>query len=309
MQQTGKRNLYIGVLLAVIATIIWSGNFIIARGISSQMPPFSINFYRWMLGTLFIFPFAIKTFLAEKERVLKHWKYFVFVALTCIVFFNSFVYIAGHYTSAINMALIGTTTSPVFTIMLSAIFLRESVPRLRMAGLAICIFGILVLLSNGSLDHLLAFRFSPGDWWILLGAFFFAVYNVLVKQKPAGISPLNFLFVFFLLGTIMLVPFYAFESIHSHAVVWNARLIGILLFLGLGTSAISYLCWNAAIVRIGSSRTALFGNLIPIFSTLEAVLILHEQVHLIHLVSGTLVITGLVLANSGKANQVSQVAA
>ncbi|HZG24438.1 MAG TPA: DMT family transporter [Chitinophagaceae bacterium] len=298
---SGKRNLYIGILLAVISAIIWSGNFIVARGISQKIPPITINFFRWLTAFLLLFPFAHKKLRAEKNIVIANWRYFFFVSFTCIVLFNSFVYIAGHYTSAINMALIGTTSSPVFTIVMAAIFLKEQVKPLRILGLIICTAGIVVLLSQGSFERLLAFRFSQGDWWVLSGSLFFAVYNLLVKRIPAGISPLTFLIVFFMLGVSMLLPLYIWEHRVSAPVAWNGQLYAIVLYLGVGTSLLAYLCWNAAIQRIGSARTSLFGNLIPLFSTVEALLILDEKIHLIHLLSGILVIAGLVIANLRKA--------
>lgn len=302
MQQAGKRNLYIGVSLAIVSVLIWSGNFVIARGISGIMPPFTTNFFRWATATLFLLPLALKKSMLEKEKVFQHSRYFLLLSFTCVLLFNSFVYIAGHHTTAINMALIGTTTSPVFTIVLAAIFLKEKVLPLRVLGLAFCIAGILVLLSRGSIETLLAFRFSQGDWWILAGSVFFAVYNLLVKQKPSSISPLTFLFVFCFTGTLMLLPFYLWEQAHTTAVAWTLQLAGIVLYLGFGASLVAYLCWNQAILLIGSSRTSLFGNLIPVFSTLEALLLLHEKIQPIHLVSGVLVITGLVIANSRRAS-------
>jgi drug/metabolite transporter (DMT)-like permease len=74
----------------------------------------------------------------------------------------------------------------------------------------------------------------------------------------------------------------------------------IILYLGLGTSVISFLCWNAAISRLGAARTALFGNLIPIFASLEAVFFLGEKISVLHLISGVVVITGLIIANLRK---------
>ena len=84
-------------------------------------------------------------------------------------------------------------------------------------------------------------------------------------------------------------------------VIWDKNLFGSILYLGIGASVISFFCWNAAIARIGSVSTALFGNLIPIFSTLEAVWLLGETITLVHVISGVLVIIGLVLANLKKA--------
>ncbi|MEJ7740137.1 MAG: DMT family transporter [Chitinophagaceae bacterium] len=298
----GKKKIYIGVILAVVAAIIWSGNFIVARSVSGAVPPISLNFYRWLTASILLFPFVIKGFYKDKQVIYSNWKYLFWVSLTGIALFNTFVYVAGHYTSAINMALIGTTSSPIFATFFAAAFLKEVIRPLRVTGLVICICGIILLLSQGSFERLIAFRFSTGDWWMLLGALFFAIYNTMVKRKPAGLSSLNFLFICFSLGTLILLPFYVWELTNSAPVIWSSSLFGIILYLGLGTSLISYLCWNQSIARLGPSRTALFGNLIPIFSSIEAVLILNERIRLIHVLSGLLVITGLVIANLKKAN-------
>jgi len=304
-----RKNIYIGILLAVTATIVWSGNFIVARGVIKQIPPVSLAFYRWLMGSIIILPIGYKKFRQELPLIRKHWKYLLWIAFTGITLYNTFLYVAGHHTPAINLALIATTTSPIMAIALAAIFLKEKISLLRFTGLLICIAGILLLLSKGSLDRLLGFHFSIGDWWLLAGALCFAIYNTLVKQKPRAISATSFLVAIFWAGTIMLLPAYLWEFNTAPPVIFDLKLFGIIVYLGLGACVISYLCWNAAIARLGSGRTALFGNLIPIFSTLEAVLILDEQIMGIHIISGALVITGLVLANISSTKPVSDFSA
>jgi len=66
---TIKKNTYIGISLAIITTIIWSGNFIIARGVYKQIPPISLAFYRWLLASIIIFFLGYKKFVAEKNFV------------------------------------------------------------------------------------------------------------------------------------------------------------------------------------------------------------------------------------------------
>lgn len=293
-----KKDYYTGIALAVLATLIWSGNFVIARGVNQQIPPVSLAFYRWSLATVLIAPLAIKKFKEEKQIVLTNWKYIFWVALTGITLFNTFVYVAGHYTSAINMALIGTTSSPIFATIMAVVFLKERMNTFRIIGILLCVAGIVLLLSKGSWENLASFRFSVGDLWVLAGAFAFAVYNILVRKKPGGISAINFLFVIFLLGTILLFPAYLTELNITGPVQWNGNLYGSIIYLGLGTSVISFLCWNAALQKLGTGTTVLFGNLIPIFSTLEAVWLLGEQINSIHLISGLLVIGGLIIANT-----------
>ncbi|WP_315814331.1 DMT family transporter [Paraflavitalea speifideaquila] len=96
------------------------------------------------------------------------------------------------------------------------------------------------------------------------------------------------------------MPFYLIELTHAAPIEWNMNLVLIILYLGAGASVLAFLCWNMAIARLGAARTALFGNLIPVFSILEAVLILGEQFTMVHVLSGILVITGVVIANLKK---------
>lgn len=297
-----RKAVYAGIVFAILATIIWSGNFIVARGVIDQIPPFSLAFYRWLTASIIIFPLAIRKFQAEKSIVLANWKYFFWVSLTGITLFNTLIYIAGHYSSAINLALIGTTSSPVFAVLLAAIFLKEKIRPLRLLGMVICFSGIVILLSGGSFERLINFHFSTGDLWVLAAAMSFAIYNTLVRKKPQQVNTINFLFVVFSFGTLLLLPFFTWEILHSPSIAWNWNLVFIVIYLGLGASVISYLLWNRAIARLGSARTALFGNLIPLFSTLEAIWILNEEITLIHVIAGILVLAGLIMANLRKSN-------
>lgn len=296
-QQTGKDLVYTGIGLAIAATLVWSGNFIIARAVAGQIPPVSLAFYRWLIAVLVMTPIAVSQFRRETHLIKSSWQYLFWTSLTGIACFNTFIYIAGRYVPAINLALIATTSSPVMATILAAVFLKEKITLLTVSGLLLCICGIVLLLSKGSWQVLMGFQFSPGDWWILLAALMFAIYTIMVRKKPAAISPVVFLYALFCIGMLLLLPAYLWEVTHTPAVTWNINLIWSILYLGIGASVISFLCWNAAIKRLGAARTALFGNLIPIFSTLEATMLLHERLENIHIISGILVIGGLAIAN------------
>ncbi|WP_276503889.1 DMT family transporter [Terrimonas pollutisoli] len=297
MHTTPAKNVYIGIGLALLAVIIWSGNFIAARGVIKQIPPVSLAFYRWLTAAIIIIPFVIKRLKTEWKIVKRSGGHLFWAALTGIALFNTFVYIGAHYSTAINLALIGTTSSPIIAIVLARIFLNEKIGQLKIAGMLLCLAGVLYLLSKGNISNLLNFRFTAGDGWILLAAFCFAVYNTLVKRKPVGLSPVNYLAILFCIGTLLLFPFYLWEISHAPKVEWNINLLLVIIYLGLGTSVISFLCWNLAIGKLGAGRTALFGNLIPVFSSIEAALILHEEFTTTHIISMLLVFTGIVIAN------------
>jgi drug/metabolite transporter (DMT)-like permease len=92
------------------------------------------------------------------------------------------------------------------------------------------------------------------------------------------------------------VPFYIYELSVSTPVQWNSNLVFTFAYLAIGNSVISFLCWNTAIKYLGAARTALFTNLIPIFSAIEAVFLSMKNL-LRHLTSSLLIIGGLVVVN------------
>ncbi|HUR65386.1 MAG TPA: DMT family transporter [Chitinophagaceae bacterium] len=295
-----QKKILIGIGLAVLATLIWAGNFIIARGVIKDIPPVTLAFFRWLSATIIILPFAWKYIPQAVQFVKQRPGYFLLSAVTGVSMFNTFVYIAGHYSTAINMAILGTCTSPIISVILAKIFLKERIPFLRVLGMIVCIAGILLLLSNGNFQHLVSFRFTKGDWWILAAALTFAIYNTSVKKKPASMPSVSFLFTVFLIGTIILLPFYLYELKEKGGIDFDLPNLSAILYLGLGASVICFLIWNKAIAALGTGRTALFGNLIPVFSSIEAVIILNEEISTIHTISFILVVAGLVIANLKK---------
>lgn len=263
----------------------------------NDVPPIALSFFRWFTGTLILVSFVVKQFNKEKYIILQHKMYFFWTSLFGVAIFNTFLYIAAHTTTAINMALIGTCSSPIFAVFLAAVFLKERVTPLRITGMLVMLGGIIFLLVRGSWERLLNFHFTPGDLWVLGAAIFFAGYNIMVRKKPNGVSPIVFLFTTFLTGSLLLLPFYLWESQQTAPITWTSELIFAILYLGLGTSVAAFLLWNIAIARLGAARTALFGNLIPLFSSLEAVWLLGEEITVFHVVSGVLIVAGLIIAN------------
>ncbi|MBK9486709.1 MAG: EamA family transporter [Chitinophagaceae bacterium] len=80
-----SKNIYIGIGLAALAALIWSGNFIIAKALNNKIPPFSLNFYRWLIASIIILPFAVKQFSSQWKLVKQSWQYLFWAALTGIV--------------------------------------------------------------------------------------------------------------------------------------------------------------------------------------------------------------------------------
>lgn len=293
-----ERDVYIkGVGLALLAVVLWSGNFIVARGLNKTVPPVSLAFFRWLMATILLLPLAARSVAQQRALFLPHWRHLCLAALTGVSIFNTLIYVAGKYTTATNMALIGTTASPLFVLFLSMLFLKNKPGYPQLLGAFICLGGILLLLTGGRPENLLAFRFSTGDLWVLAAALSFSLYTLIVRKKPAELSPTGYLFAVFALGTLFLLPAWLVEQNFGPSFEWSPSLFLIFLYLGLGASVISFLSWNGAIHRIGATKTALFGNLIPVLSSIEAVLILGESFTWVTILSMAIILLGIAVAN------------
>ena len=124
-------------LLATVAVFIWAGNFVIARGVNRQIPPITLAFCRWSLATVLMLPIAFTAFKKEWHILKKHGPYLFWVSLSRIAIFNTCLYISGHYTTASNMALISTTSSPIFATVFAIIFIGERINVFRLTGMFI----------------------------------------------------------------------------------------------------------------------------------------------------------------------------
>ncbi len=282
--------------MAVVATIIWAGNFIVARALNQDILPVGLAFWRWAIAVATLAPFTVRAAVADWKLIKKYLPYLTVSALSGVTTFNTLIYVAGHTTLAVNMALIATS-SPVFIVLMSRIFYGETISLTRAVGIAIAISGVVLLIAGGSLERLLSISFAIGDLYMLLASIIFAGYTMLVKRKPPNLRMTTFTLSTFSLGLLFLSPFYALECWIYHPVVFNPSIALALLYVGVLSSVVAFLAWNQAIALIGPNRTALIYYLIPVFSGIAAWLFLGEAITLVHIFSTLAIVCGIIITN------------
>ena len=295
MKRVYNKQVQLGTLLAIVACVIWSGNFIASRYAYQLAGPISLAFFRWTIATITMLPFALKNFKKEKQLFKDNFTYFFWMAIVGVAVYNTMIYQAGHSTTAINMALFGSTVHPIVATLLAAWVVQEKLNWKSIIGIFLGIFGVIVLLSKGDFHTLLKFKFAAGDLWMIGSGLCFGTYNVFVRKKPIGISNNSFLLVLFTIGTILLCPFAVYEMNYVQPVHFSKELLIVVLYIGIGNSTIAYLLWNMAIHRLGAAKTALFGTLIPFLSSIEALFILNEQFSIFQIISGLIIVSGIVI--------------
>lgn len=294
--QSGK---WAGYAFALGATMIWSGNFIVARGLSDSIPPAVLAFLRWSIATLFLLPLAGPSAWRERSLIRQHIGYLTITAFLGVTLFNTIIYIAGHSTTALNLSLIATS-SPVFTMLFARFLLGDPLTARRLFGVTVAAFGVVLLITGGEISMLLNARFSTGDLWMLLASMIFGAYSVLVRRKSQQIGQSAFLLSTFLVGLLLLTPWTLFEAHHHGVPSLSKTAWGAVLYVGLGASLASFALWNKAVALIGPARSAFVYYSLPVFSGLMAFLLLKEPVGWVHGMSGILILSGIVVASRSR---------
>jgi drug/metabolite transporter (DMT)-like permease len=285
-----------GVFFALIATVLWSVNMVIASGIKGHIPPVGLAFWRWTIACVVLAPFAIKSTIDHLPTIKINLRSLSITAFLGITVFNTLIYFAGKTTSAVNLSLIAISI-PLFIVAISRIVFKEKVSLNKLIGIATIIAGVLVLITKGSLIALLEINFTIGDLLMLTACFFFACYTILVRLKPNELPPKVFLFSVFVLGVFFLLPFYLYEHFYFKKVVWDSTTFLVTTYVGLFASLVSFYLWNEAIRLIGTSKTALIYYLIPVFSGIIAYFFIHQDIVLTQILSMGIIISGLLITN------------
>ena len=284
-----------GYLSALGATVIWSGNFVVARGIADVIPPVQLNFWRWVVALVCVLPLALPKLKADWPAMRQHWRYLCFIAFLGVTALNALIYKAGQTTESLNMALL-VPTAPVIILVLSRILYGEPITRRRMAGLLVVLAGVVLLISRGQMENLRNIHFAEGDLWALAGATSFALYSLFMRQRPLDISVEGFNAATFALGLAFALPMLVWEVAVLPAPTWNMPVwIGV-LYSGVGCSFAAYLLWTRAIGIIGPVTAGMVYYTLPLFAAVEGVFILGEQITLNHVLGGGLIVAGILTA-------------
>ena len=292
-----SNTLIYGYLSAIAATLFWSGNFTIARGVIENIPPISLAYWRWMTAIIILAPFAIKPLISDWETIKRHYVYLSITSILGVSLFNTLIYIAGHSTSAINMSLIAITF-PVFIIIISRFIFNELITLNKGAGIILVIGGVILLITKGDLSILKNISFVAGDLWMLLAAISFALYSILLKQKPVGLGTRSFQLSTFSIGLVFLTPFYIWESINTSFQIQSIdkNVFYSILYLGIFASLFSYILWGKAVEFLGPTKSSMIYYTLPIFSGILSYLMLGEKIENIHLLSMLLILVGVLTA-------------
>jgi len=284
-------------IFLILATLFWSGNFIVGKAASFfEIPPFSLNFYRWIFAWLLLAPFTLKEIIQKKDHILQNIKLILILGITSITIFNSIVYYSLNFTQVISGVLM-ISTIPVMIIFFSWIFKIEKTNIYQILGVIFSLLGVAIIVTKANLDILINLNFNKGDLWMVVAMFSWAIYSALLRKKKFDLSQASLLEVIISAGLILLLPAYLIEKALGFELNVNLPFILTLSYVVLFPGLASFICWIKGIAIIGPNRAGIFLHLMPIFSTVLAILIFEEQFMNYHLFGALFIIGGIFLSS------------
>jgi drug/metabolite transporter (DMT)-like permease len=276
------------------ASLFWAGNVVASRLAVGEVSPMALTAFRW-LGVLAILAVVARGALARDWPVLKGRLGYVAVMGTLgFTAFNAFYYVAAHYTSAVNIGIIqGGIPGMVF---LLAFLVRGTRARpAQLAGMLATLVGVAVVAAKGDPGALAALAFNAGDLMMLGACAVYAVYTVLLPDRPA-VSGLSFFAGLSVAAFVTSLPLLAAEiAIGAYQAPtplgWAA-----VAYCAVFPSVLSQILFVRGVELIGPGRAGIFVNLIPVFASVLAVGLLGETFHLYHAAALALVFGGILWA-------------
>jgi drug/metabolite transporter (DMT)-like permease len=289
-----------GIVFLVIPPLLWAGNAIVGRLISTQVSPMTFNLLRWTLAFLILLPLAGRL-LRTGSPLWSQWRRFAVLGLLGTSGYNALNYLALHTSTAINVTLVGAST-PVWMLLIGRLFFHQPISARQLLGAALSIAGVPLVLSRGEWAVLAQFRLVPGDFYVLAASIGWAVYSWLLTHPTPESATLRADWKTFLLsqvvfGLVWSTLFTAGEwTLTAAHVDWSWAVAAALAYVAIGPSIVAYGAFGAGIQRAGPHVAAHFINLTPLFTALLSAVFLGEKPTIFHALAFVLIVMGIGLS-------------
>lgn len=280
-------------LVLCFATLGWGGNTIASRMAVGEVSPMMLIFLRWGLVAAMLILFYGREMKQVWPVMRPRLGWIAVMGGIGMSVFNALFYLAAHSTTAINLGII-QSTMPGIILLGSFILFGTRIRWLQAFGLLLTFVGVAVMVTRGALAEILLLSFNYGDLLMLLACVFYSGYTLGLRGRP-DVSGLVMMGYFSIAAFLMTLPLLALEH-----VFWGITLPGlkgwlIILYVAIMPSFLSQVFFMRGVDLVGPGAAGLYANMVPIFSSVLAVLILGEQFRWYHVMAMVLVFAGIYL--------------
>jgi drug/metabolite transporter (DMT)-like permease len=284
-------------LLIVLTIFLWAVNISVLKIGLREFSPHGFNAVRLSLASV-----VYLVLLAGNRRKLRlskrDWGGTVVLGLLGITIYQIF-FIRGINLSSASMASMIMATTPILIALLSSALKQERIFWAGWLGIFISFGGFLLVVSSQDGGFTLSWESLEGSILILLANACWAGYTVFSKSVLKRISPFQLAAAGTSLGTLFYLP-YSLPSLKS--VPWNQiswQGWGAVLYSGLVAIVLCFALWYYSVKKVGSTKTGIYGSLLPVFATAVAIAVLGERITFSQVIGAVLILAGVYLTRSG----------
>jgi drug/metabolite transporter (DMT)-like permease len=277
-------------LLLLLMVVIWGANYSLIKVVLRELPPPAFNALRLLVASgVFLILLA---FTARTRPSRRDWIQLAGLGLYGQFLYQLFFLSGMSRTSVANASLI-IGLVPLVVGLTNAALGLERLSRAYWIGIAVSVVGMYFVVG---LDAEMSTTSLIGDALTFGAVLAWSAYTVAARPLLTRHSPIVVTGWSMALGTVFYLPYAMPEML---AVEWRQVSAG--AWIGTSLSALlalnlSYVLWNTAVQRIGSSQTAIYSNLIPVAAVGTAAIWLHEPIDRWKAIGAALIIAGLVAA-------------
>ena len=272
-----------------------ASNLIVARGGVEYIPPISLAFWRWTVVVLILLPFTYSLLVKNLNIIKKEFKKLFFLgAMGCGVC-GAFPFLAGETTTVTNMGII-YTSSPIFIILISAIFFNEKINFIKIIGLVTCLIGVLAIIIKGDFNLLLNLNFTIGDLWMLAASIGWALYSIYLFYWKSELPIFQRFILVAFFGVISLFPFYIIEEVVVQRTLFNSQFFLWVVFAAISPGIIAFTLYTQAQKSLGASLTSFTLYIFTIYAAIYGFIFFDEKLESFHYIGTVLVFFGVYLA-------------
>ena len=285
-------------LLLTMTALCWGGNAVFGRLAVGEISPMLLVTLRW-LGVLLLIALFANRYIREDWPVLKQNLLFIgTMGGLGFTVFNALFYVAAHYTKAINIGIIQGSI-PVFVIIGAYFAYRTPVAPLQIAGVVLTMLGVGFVALEGSFERMASMIIGRGDALMVLACLLYAGYAVGLVKRPQ-VSPMAFFTAIAGAAFLASIPLVVAELVTGQS-QWPT-LTGwiVVVLVTLFPSFLAQIFFIRGVELIGPGRAGVFVNLVPVFASLLAVLLLGESFERYHAIALCAVLGGIWLSERGK---------
>jgi drug/metabolite transporter (DMT)-like permease len=283
-------------LEAVFTVTVWGASFIATKVALNDISPVTIVWMRFAMGVAILGAAVI----ARRQYALpagNEWGYFALLGFLGITF-HQWLQSNGLITSEASTTAWIVATTPVFMALLGWLVLKEGLGGIKVFGILLAAFGVLLVVTDGDLPSITAGKFgASGDILILISSANWAVFSVLsrrgLKFHPAArmmlfVMALGWIFTSFL--------FFNGKGLHEIPLLSIKGWMSV-AFLGIFCSGFAYIAWYDALQALSTAQTGVFLYIEPLVAMVVAAIVLGEAVTWAALIGGAIIILGVWLVN------------